>query len=211
MLMTAAHTGPQRERGFTLIEIVVTLIVMALAVAAVAPQITSWQRNSQVRNTADSLVNAVNRARNEAVRRNEEVSLWLVTTDGANAGAMSANCALSNTSSGWVVSLRNPSNHCTDDVSDSVEPMIVETHSRSEGAEGAVITALNAASLPATSITFNGFGRVANTATAITRIDIDQQVSGAGARHLRVAITGAGGVRMCDRDLPSTSTDPRKC
>jgi type IV fimbrial biogenesis protein FimT len=209
MLMTAAHLGPQRERGFTLIEIVVTLIVMALAVAAVAPQITSWQRNTQVRNTADSLINAVNRARNEAVRRNEDVSLWLVTAD--SSGAMSADCALSNTSPAWVVSLLNPTNRCTDAVSDTVDPMIVETLGRADGAQGAVIAALNSASLPATSITFNGYGRVANTATAITRIDIDQQVAGADARRLRVAISGAGSVRMCDRDLPTTSTDPRKC
>lgn len=211
MLMTAAHLGPQRARGFTLIEIVVTLIIMALAMAAVAPQITAWQRNTQVRNTADSLINAVNRARNEAVRRNEEVSLWLVTTDSANAGAMSANCALSNTSAAWVVSLRDPTDRCTDAVSDTVDPMIVETLGRADGAEGAVIAALNSASLPATSITFNGYGRVANTTTAITRIDIDQQIAGADARRLRVAISGAGSVRMCDRDLPATSTDPRKC
>jgi type IV fimbrial biogenesis protein FimT len=197
-------------RGFTLIEVIVVMVIVAVAVLAVAPQITSWLRDTQVRNTADSLVNAVNRARNEAVRRNEEVSLWLVSTDDANPGAMSADCALSNTSAAWVVSLSDPSGECADSPSDTAEPMIVETHSRADGTQGAVVAALNAANTAATSITFNGYGRVTNTAAAIQRINISHQSGDTNLRSLRITITGAGSVRMCDPSVTDTS-DPRKC
>ena len=57
-------------------------------------------------------------------------------------------------------------------------------------------------------VTFNGFGRITNT-TPIQRID----VTGSGDatyRNLRIAITPAGQVRMCDPKVTSTN-DPRLC
>jgi type IV fimbrial biogenesis protein FimT len=197
-------------RGFTLIEIAVALIIVALAVLAVAPSIGAWLRNSEVRNAADALVSGLERARNEAVRRNEDVTLWLVSTSTAQPGLMAADCQLDATSASWVIARRDPSNNCTNGASDVNDPMIVQTHSRAEGSLGVVASArTSGGAAAATSVSFNGFGRVTN-AGAISQIDFSPVVASSEARRLRVTVSGAGSVRMCDRDVTDT-TDPRKC
>lgn len=79
--MTEAH---ERARGLTLIELMVTVAVLALLLASVAPSLGTWIGSQRVRNTASSLVAGLQQARAEAVRRNRPVSFWLV--QGSNAG-----------------------------------------------------------------------------------------------------------------------------
>ncbi len=67
-----------RQRGFTIIELVVTIGVMALIMMIAMPNVTSWLGNTHIRNLADSLQNGLQIARAEAVRRNQSVSFWLV-------------------------------------------------------------------------------------------------------------------------------------
>jgi len=99
-----------RTRGVSLVEIAVTLAVLALLLMAAAPSMSEWLRSARLRNQGESVLNGIQAARNEAVRRNVEVTFWLVSNNTAT--AMNNNCALSSTGNGWVVSRNDPAGFC---------------------------------------------------------------------------------------------------
>jgi type IV fimbrial biogenesis protein FimT len=196
------------QRGVTLIELAVTFIVLGLLVVAAGPSITAWIGNTNVRNTASSIYAGLNRARAEAVRVNRPVRFSLVAvTDPA---VLDNSCALSATGVSWVVSVNDPTSLCSVAPSETVAPLIVDKAAGGDGGRRVTVAALQAdGATAANSITFNAFGRVAD-ATAIARIDIDNQVAGGDYRALRVLVGNGGTVRMCDVKV-TDSNDPRKC
>jgi len=195
------------SRGMTLVELMVTLAVAAVLLFAVVPDVGSWMRNLQIRNTAEAIQNGLQRARNEAVRRNTSVRFSLVSLN--NPATMDNSCALSAASGSWVVSLRDPSGKCGMAASDTVDPMLIDAHPLADGGRNTVITALQAdGTTAATSIVFDGFGR-ATSAASIARIDVKHTAT-TGVRPLRIMLTTGGSVRMCDPNVGST-TDPRHC
>jgi type IV fimbrial biogenesis protein FimT len=201
-------TQRTQQRGVTLIELAVTFIVLGLLVVAAGPSITAWIGNTNVRNTASSIYAGLNRARAEAVRVNRPVRFSLVAvTDPA---VLDNSCALSATGVSWVVSVNDPTSLCSVAPSETVAPLIVDKAAGGEGGRRVTVAALQAdGATAANSITFNAFGRVAD-ATAIARIDIDNQVAGGDYRALRVLVGNGGTVRMCDVKV-TDSNDPRKC
>jgi type IV fimbrial biogenesis protein FimT len=206
---SASRVGHSVQRGFTMIELMVVITILTLAIFVAVPQIGAWTRNTQVRNAAESLQLGLQRARAEAVRRNEPISLWLVTTGANPPGVMTADCALSAASASWVVAAADPSSNCTDTPSTTVDPRIVEAHGIADGSIGATATATNGVGAAANVVTFNGFGRVANAAAAIAQVDFAHQ-TGSDHRRLRLTVSPSGSVRLCDRDITS-NTDARRC
>jgi len=197
-----------RQRGFTLVELMVTVTVMAMILFAALPYIGTWLDNTRIRNAADSLQNGLQQARSEAVRRNQAVSFWLVTL--ANPSVLSNDCTLSNTSGSWVVSVNTPIGHCADQPSTTATPMIVVGRASRDGGGRVKVTAVQSDLTTAgTTVTFNGFGRIAN-ADAITQIDVNGPKTTSSYQYLRIEITSAGQVRLCDPRVTSAS-DPRKC
>ena len=122
-----------RQRGFSLIELVVTIAVLALIHFAAMPSIGTWLDNTRIRNVADSLQNGLQIARGEAVRRNESISFWLVAVD--DPGKLSNDCKLSGSSGSWVVSVNSPLSHCADAPSTISSPMIVTGRAIGDGGE----------------------------------------------------------------------------
>ena len=57
------------QRGFTLIEILVTFAVMAILLGLAAPSFIAFQRNSELTSTANSFLSALSVARAEAMKR----------------------------------------------------------------------------------------------------------------------------------------------
>lgn len=197
-----------RQRGVTLIELVVVFVVLGLLVVAAAPSIATWIGNTNVRNTAQSIYAGLNRARAEAVRSNRSVRFSLVTSDSAT-GTLNNGCALSSTGVSWVVSVNDPAGACAADPSDTAAPMVVEKAAGGSGGRRVSVAAKDAADAAASVVTFNAFGRVAD-ATPIAKIDVDNEVAGGDYRALRIIVGTGGVVRMCDVKVTAT-TDPRKC
>ncbi|MGI4777528.1 MAG: GspH/FimT family pseudopilin [Janthinobacterium lividum] len=56
--------------GFTLVELMVVLAVLAIALATAAPGFTGFLRNAELTTAANSFVASVNAARSEAMKRN---------------------------------------------------------------------------------------------------------------------------------------------
>lgn len=201
-----------RTRGFSIIEIAVTLTVLALLLMAAAPSMGEWMRGAKLRNQGESVLNGIQAARNEAVRRNIDVTFWLVSNNTAT--AMNNNCALSSTGNGWVVSRNDPAGACGATPSSSVAPMIVATRILGDGGAGAGVRGLQAdGSTAATSITFDGLGRAVQRPTAaenLRRVAIAYATSQAGDRPLQIDVDASGGVRLCDTTVTDAG-DPRAC
>lgn len=69
------------SRGFTLIELVVTLAVLTIMMAIALPATSGWRKNAQYKETTRDVVSLLRRARSLAVRQNQIIS---VTIDPAN-------------------------------------------------------------------------------------------------------------------------------
>jgi type IV fimbrial biogenesis protein FimT len=74
MLVTKPKFG-----GFSLIELMVTIAILAIAAAIAFPSVKVQITNSQVRNAAESIANGLQKARAEAVTRNANVEFVLGT------------------------------------------------------------------------------------------------------------------------------------
>lgn len=76
------------QRGFTLIELVIALVLMAVLVTLAVPSFQTMLANAQIRTATQALYDGLQLARVEAIRRNERVlftkgtgSDWAVTVE----------------------------------------------------------------------------------------------------------------------------------
>jgi type IV fimbrial biogenesis protein FimT len=190
--------------GFTLIELMVIMAVIALLLVAVMPSMGIWMRNIQIRNAAEALQAGLQTARAEAMRRNTQVRLTLVN-------GLTGSCAASATGSAWVVSLDDPTNDCDEAPSATAAPRTVSNREATDGSRDVTVSALQAdGTSTASSISFDGFGRPVGT-TGIARVDFDHTTAGDDYRALRVTVSPVGNVRMCDPRVSTSSDDPRRC
>lgn len=199
--------APSRRRalGVTLIELAVSLVILAVLLAATMPIAADWVRGLKVRSAAESLRSGAEIARMEALKRNTRVSFWLVSTGSAKVPG--DDCALSATSPAWVVSVVDPSGACGAAASLTASPQLVQRSQAQENASGLSVTAVSSDGTATSQVTFNGLGQVQATGSPIQVIDVSSSTS--GGRRLRVVIESGGAIRMCDRDVDAT--DPRAC
>ena len=190
------------QHGVTLIELVITLAVMAVAFGLGMPAYSAWIQNSQIRTAAESMQSGIQLARAEGLKSNATVRFQLMTTTDAN-------CALSSTGTNWVISVNDATGKC--DVTDStVDPFMARFKAGAEGAKNAAVSATQS------SISFNGLGQVTPAPTSTITIDITNSTggtcvaAGGNMRCLQLQVGGAGQVRMCDPAVTAAS-DPRKC
>lgn len=85
--------GP--HRGFTVIELMVTVAVMAILAAIAAPSMTGLINSSRLSGQAGELTSALQLARSEAIRRNSQVTVC-PSSDGTS-------CAASTAWTRWIV------------------------------------------------------------------------------------------------------------
>ena len=195
--------GAALQKGVTLIEIMMALVVLGVLLGLGIPIYAQWIQNTQIRTAGESALGAIQLARIEALKRNTNVSFQLMTT-------MDASCAPSATGTSWVVSVNDATGKC--DVTDpSLPPLIIQGKSPSEGTKNVTFTASQAV------IAFSGLGLVTPAPANDITIDLKNPTNGATCvatggdmRCLRLVVTGSGQVRLCDPAV-STSGDPRKC
>ena len=71
-----------RSHGFSLIELMVAITILALVVMLGVPMYTQFIGNTQVRNAAESMLSGLRLAQTEAVKRNEPVQFVLDSVTG---------------------------------------------------------------------------------------------------------------------------------
>lgn len=191
----------KRARGITLVELLVGMTVAAVLMLAAAPSIGAWIQNSQLRTAAEGLLTGLQLAKADAVRRNELMQFQLVTT-------LTGGCALSNAGPDWIISIDSAAGACANAPSETVAPRIVQRRAGAEGGGNVLLAATQS------SVTFNSLGRVTNAAGTVT-IAVNPRTgtcaaTGGELRCLRVTVSTAGAVRLCDPAV-TANDDPRKC
>jgi len=196
-VLTAKHN----LRGFSLIELLVGIMILAVLAGVGAPSFLTWLQNSQLSAAAESISSGLQLARAEAVRRNSNVRFQL--TDNLNAG-----CALSLTGNNWVISMDDATGLCdnapTADTA-PVAPRIIQKHT---GAEGTPNVTINS---DASVVIFNGLGRASNAMTVQVTNPTggDCRAAGGLMRCLNITVVTGGQTKMCNPALPGTN--PQGC
>jgi type IV fimbrial biogenesis protein FimT len=198
-----------RQRGISLIEVMITVAIVVILLAVAIPGMSSWAQNAQIRTMADSIQAGLQLARSEAVRRNTTMRFQLMdTADNA--------CAPSLSGGVWVVSQRDASGACAtapeEDASAvaSTNPVIKQIRRASEGSRNAVVAAT------AATVIFNALGQ---PTTGANTIDVTNPTGGTCVaatgqmRCLRIVLTVGGQIRLCDPARTSTvaNPDPQAC
>jgi prepilin-type N-terminal cleavage/methylation domain-containing protein len=172
------------QRGFTLIEMMIALVIAGLLVLLAAPMYGEMIANTEIRNASENILMGLRTAQGEAIRLNAPAKFVLDTTPGTG---------------GWQVLVTDP------DKNDfAVDPW--RTYNFADGAKRATVTATGG-----TEVTFNGLGQIIHQDTAITRVDVT--TSAISNPHKLSILVGtsavAAGMKMCDPSYPST--DPVGC
>jgi type IV fimbrial biogenesis protein FimT len=183
-----------KSAGFTLIEMMVVVVMIAIATALGIPSYRAWMQNTQIYNAAESIQNGLQKAKSEAVKQNTNVQF--VLSFDSNTNLLS--------SPPWIIQLPSSA--------------VIEA-STSEGAKN-IITSVTPGG--ATTVTFNNLGGIVdpnpgantnNVTASLKQIQFDSAFSGkvSGIRKLQVTIGVGGNTRMCDPDTTLAAADPRKC
>lgn len=189
------------QRGLTLIELMVTIALLALLLGLAAPSFREWTRNAQVRTVTDALQSGARLAQAEAVRRNRQVVFFL--TDDA---ACNASTAPADNGAFWAIRT------VPIVTGDPVE--VVQCGQIADVAAGVAITG-------PTAICFNSAGRqVANASPGIGSTTCTLDASGTSTydvaatgsnRPLRVLVSLGGQVRLCDPGRTLAASAPDGC
>ncbi|WP_028456582.1 GspH/FimT family pseudopilin [Chitinilyticum litopenaei] len=94
------HGATPRQRGMTLIEMMVTLSVLGLLAAIAIPSLRDWLRDARQATQSDLLVSSLATARLEAVKRRSTISIC-PASDADTASACSSSDA--DWSKGWLI------------------------------------------------------------------------------------------------------------
>ena len=191
----------RRARGFTLIEVMVTITLLALLLSLAAPSFRLWMRNAQVRTVSEALQNGLRFAQTEAVRRNRQMVVFL-----SDDAACDSSTAPADNGAFWAV------RSVALVTGDPVET--VQCGNLSDSASGVSISG-------PTAICFNSMGRqVANASpgagSASCSLDAlgvnNYDVAALGSdRPLRVQVMLGGQVRQCDPARTLSASAPDGC
>jgi type IV fimbrial biogenesis protein FimT len=174
-------TPARRQSGVTIIELLIAVTLLSLLVGIGVPTFRSWIQNSQVRTGADALLNGVQLARAEAIRRNKPVEFIL--RDGAD----------------WSVVLVNPRTTLQERQGREGSKNAVFNVTPA----GADRITFNPIGAPSSSNQDGSF--------PIQEIDITGSQTVSGLRPLRIVISVSGSVRLCDPDSNLPAGDSRRC
>ena len=84
-----------RQNGFTLYELMITILIMGVIITIGVPNMSDFTANSRMTATANDLQGAFLLGRSEAARTKEEITIC--------ASANGTNCASSSFDDGWIV------------------------------------------------------------------------------------------------------------
>lgn len=89
-----------KVKGFTLLELIVTLSILAIVMALAFPSFSSLLIKQKIKSKRDELMSAFQYARTEAVTQNRSVSICASTNSWSNSPTCSGN---TDWSTGWIV------------------------------------------------------------------------------------------------------------
>ncbi|MGM9488806.1 GspH/FimT family pseudopilin [Ideonella sp. YS5] len=197
-MLTRTREG---QRGFSLIELVIAITIVALLLLVAVPALQSWVSDARVRTAAESFQNAVRLAQAEAVKRSRTAVVMLTDS------TPSIDAKPNKNGKRWVVRLLERST--TDDDEGSLF-----VRGGGEASSGDV-TVGGDISL----ICFNALGQqtgLSGTANGLS-VDCDKSDNTAvsfsriSGRTLKVLVNLGGKVRLCDAEKTFSESQPDGC
>lgn len=187
---------PSFSHGFTMVEAMVVVVILAILVALAVPNLAVWTTNARIRSVTDSLANGMKLARAEAIRRNASIALVL-----DNSGASWGSWCIVSPQPGMEVYETNGT------CASAAAGTIVSQVQQGEGGDGVSITPNGGSRF----VVFSSVG-LKDTTFSFDRADITAVSSGlpvATLLALRILVAGSGSVRTCDVNAPAG--DVRAC
>jgi type IV fimbrial biogenesis protein FimT len=206
------HRKRKVQLGFSLVELVITLAIMAILLRIASPSYATWIMNQEIRAGAESIINAANLAKLEAMKRNGRVMFQLSDDVG-----QSTSWRICPVARGTIV--------C-----DATLPVIQERDSADESSHAQVGVSTNTAtiipgamavalavggvtspSVTPTGIIFDGLGRPSTVGGFANMVRVDVRNLGTNAadeRRLVIVFSGTGSARACD---PRAVGNARAC
>lgn len=179
-----------RESGFTLIELMVTITILAIVLSAAFPSYRTFVANAQIRSTAESIRNGLQLARAEAIKRNAKIKFTIANA--ANDSSWSVGCVT------VVADLDG------DGVADC--PAVIQSKTAREGSASTI----NLTKVGSNTLTFINLGTTDSTAGQLSRVNIDNtSIPASVSADLSVSIQTGGNARVCDPN--AATTDPKYC
>lgn len=192
------------RRGFSLIELMVTLTVAALLMMLAVPAFQTWIADARVRSTAEAFANGVRLAQGESVRRSRTAVVMLTN------GAAELDATPAKNGKRWVAQMLERKTE------DSDAPSLF-LRSGGEAAEMDVTVTGNAL------ICFNAYGRQVSLTSAESGVGADctapsggdtvseYSFTRTGGRTLKVLVSLGGNVRLCDAAKSYSDKFPDGC
>jgi type IV fimbrial biogenesis protein FimT len=183
--------------GVTMIEMFITLFVLAIVLATGMPSAVHWVHQWQIRASAESLRSALQKTRAEAIARNTKINITLGDSGGLPQ---------------WRIGCARVTALCPNNLHAQVASAGsgIRWGAAKAAAAANISVALTAgAGLPAT-VAFHALGNAPRVVSGseIARIDVLHPADSAAGR-LVVRTDGAGNVSICDPALPVS--DVRGC
>jgi type IV fimbrial biogenesis protein FimT len=197
-MLTSSRSG---QRGFSLIELVIAITIVALLLLVAVPALQSWVSDARVRTAAESFQNAVRLAQSEAIKRSRTAVVMLTDS------TPSIDAKPTKNGKKWVVRLLDRST--TDDDEESLF-----VRGGGEASSGDVTVGGDIAL-----ICFSALGQQTDLTGAANglAVDCDKSDSTAvsfsrlGGRTLKVLVNLGGKVRMCDAEKTFSDSQPDGC
>ena len=175
----------KQHKGFTLIELLMVVAVVGVMTTIAIPAVGEWIKNQRIKSQMYDLLNGLNIARSEAVKRKTNVSLCSSTDQ--------ATCAASNTwSDGWILFIDDDGNGIFDGTDEIL-------------GSAAAVSGSNAIRATQSELTYEPDG----SAKAITRFAICDDRNEEYGRQInvmlmgRASVEGGSGVTISDCVNPS--------
>lgn len=173
------------QSGISLMEILISLAVLGIVMALGMPAYGTWIQNVQIRTATEAVMNGLQTAKNEAIRRNTSVQFKLMAAGNSQ----------------WAVNLAS---------SPDADPPLFGRAAE----EGSPNVTTNRTPGDADTVTFSALGRVVPNSDAtptLAQVDLDNLNIAvvADRRNLRIVIPTGGAIRMCDPKV--AAGDPRSC
>lgn len=180
---------PKRSGGFTLLEAMITLLILSIILLFAVPSFTSQMRNNQSLTFGDEFVTALNYARSEAVKRGRLVSICPSNDDVDDCG--------NDWTNGWLVVLDSADEtDGTVDLDDTDDILRVWE----EAGEDMSLT-VERDDNDVTFLRFTGMGQLAIRDDGEANIDArHDDCDGDASREIRVLVSGSIGNRRAECD-----------
>ena len=191
------------HRGFTLMELMVTIAVFGILMVMGLPMYSTWMANMRIRGAAEALQNGLQVARTTAIGRNTNVYFVLPT-----AGSLDQIVYAVNSASAMPADFQAPDGTLID---------MVRQFNQAESTSGTSVTNAPAG---AYMVAFGSLGQVVvdssgnniDGSPVLKTVDVDPSSTSTdpSLRPMRVLISAGGAIKTCDRSV-TDPTDFRFC